>query len=91
MTQRRLDLTWLLLLAATSATWLIGDLEQGAAAAPVAAMAAVGVITFLKGRAVALHFMGLRRVKVFWRGLLLGWLVFVLGLVALAYWLGLKG
>ena len=33
--------------------------------------------------------MGLRRVKVLWRGLLLGWLIFVLGLVALAYWLAL--
>ena len=82
---RRLDLTWALLLLATLTTWLIGDLEQGATAAPVAAMATVGVITFFKGRAVALDFMGLRRITFLWRGLVLGWLALVLGLVALAW------
>jgi cytochrome c oxidase subunit 4 len=89
MQLRRLDLTWTLLLLATLATWLIGEMEQGAGAHLVPAMTAVGIITFLKGRAVALDFMGLRRVTALWRGLLLGWLVFVLGLVALAYWLAL--
>lgn len=91
MPTRRLDLAWLLLLAATLATWLIGDVIQGAGNNHLAAMAAVALITFLKGRAVALEFMGLRRVKVLWRALLIGWLIFVLGLVALAYWLGLPG
>ena len=89
MELRRIDLTWAFLLLATLATWLIGDLEQGATTAPVAAMAAVGAITFFKGRAVALDFMGLRPVKLLWRGLVLGWLSLVLGLVALAYWLAL--
>ncbi|MBL8446028.1 MAG: cytochrome C oxidase subunit IV family protein [Zoogloeaceae bacterium] len=86
---RRLDGAWGLLLAATFATWMIGDFDQGAARMPLAAMAAVAVITFVKGRVVVLDFMGLRRVSLFWRGLLLGWLIFVLGLVALAYGLGL--
>lgn len=90
MNPRRLDQTWILLLLATLATWLIGDVEQSNPTAPVAAMAVVAVITYLKGRGVVLDFMGLRRVKVLWRGLLLGWLIFVLGLVALAYWLALK-
>ena len=89
MELRRIDLTWAFLLLATLATWLIGDLEQGATTAPVAAMGAVGAITFFKGRAVALDFMGLRPVKLLWRGLVLGWLSLVLGLVALAYWLAL--
>lgn len=88
---RRLDLTWALLLLATLTTWLIGDLEQGATTAPIAAMATVGVIAFFKGRAVALDFMGLRGITFLWRGLVLGWLALVLGLVALAYWLSLPG
>ncbi len=77
-------------MVATLVTWLIGDLDQGRARVPAAAMLTVALITYFKGRAVVLDFMDLRRVKVFWRGLLLGWLIFVLGLVALAYWLGLR-
>lgn len=89
MNLRRLDLTWALLLLATFLTWRIG--EADASTGSLAAMAAVGLIAFLKGRAVALDFMGLRRVKFLWRGLLLGWLLLVLALVALAYWLALPG
>ena len=89
MNIRRLDLTWILLLLATLVTWRIGEAEQGLAGGDVAAMATVALLAFVKGRAVALDFMGLRRVKVLWRGLLLGWLGLVLGLVALAYWLAL--
>ena len=91
MNIRQLDLTWVLLLLATLVTWRIGEAEQGMAGGSVAAMAAVAGIAFLKGRAVALDFMGLRRVKALWRVLLLGWLILVLGLVALAYWLGMPG
>jgi cytochrome c oxidase subunit IV len=91
MNARRLDFTWALLLLATLATWLIGDVERGPGTTGATAMALVALITFLKGRAVTLDFMGLRRVKALWRGLLLGWLAVVLGLVALAYWLGLPG
>ena len=86
---RRIDLTWALLLLATFITWRIGEAEQGQAGG-IAAMAAVALIALLKGRAVALDFMGLRRVKALWRSLLLGWLVLVLGLVALAYRLGMS-
>ena len=85
---RRLDLTWALLLLATLLTWRIGEAESGGG---VAAMAVVGLIAFLKGRAVALDFMGLRGVNAMWRALVLGWLIVVLGLVALAYWLALPG
>ena len=87
MNIRRLDLTWIFLILATLVTWRIGEAEAGTSS--VAAMAAVALIAFLKGRAVTLDFMGLRRVKALWRGLLLGWLLLVLGLVALAYWLAL--
>jgi cytochrome c oxidase subunit 4 len=90
MELRRLDLTWALLLLATLVTWRIGEAEHPLGGEAVA-MAMVALIAFLKGRAVALDFMGLRRVKALWRGLLLGWLILVLGLVALAYWLALPG
>ena len=54
------------------------------------AMTALLVISFIKGRLVALDFMGLRGVKFFWRGLLIGWLLLVSALIALAYWIALK-
>mgnify|MGYP000190318261 CR=1 FL=1 len=47
-------------------------------------------ISFVKGRLVVLDFMGLRGVKFFWRGLLIGWLLLVSALIALAYWIALK-
>jgi cytochrome c oxidase subunit IV len=89
MNVKRLDLTWAFLLLATLVTWRIGEAEQGLAGGSVAAMATVALIAFFKGRAVALDFMGLRGVKALWRGLLLGWLILVLGLIALAYRLGM--
>ena len=85
MTTRRLDLTLAALLAATLATWGIDE----AGAAGVLAMIAMLALTFFKGRLIALEFMGLRPVKLFWRAMLIGWLVLVLGLIALAYWIGL--
>jgi hypothetical protein len=86
LNERRIDLAWGLLLAATCATWLIGESGSGGAAA----MALVALISFAKGRAVVLDFMALRGVRVLWRALLLGWLVLVLGLVALAYRLAMN-
>ena len=37
-----------------------------------------------------LDFMGLRGVKFFWRSLLIGWLLLVSALIAVAYWIALK-
>ncbi|MCB1901586.1 MAG: cytochrome C oxidase subunit IV family protein [Rhodocyclaceae bacterium] len=86
MTTRKLDITLAVLLTATLATWGIGE----AGAAGVAAMVAMLVLTFVKGRLIALDYMGLRPVRLFWRGMLVGWLVLVLSLIALAYWIGLS-
>lgn len=86
---RRLDLIWLILALATFSTWLIGDVWHLHPEITLPAMAAVLVLTVIKCRLVALDFMALRRVKVFWRGLVLGWVGCVLGLVTLAYWLSL--
>ena len=85
MTTRKLNLTLAVLLAATLATWSIGE----AGATSIVAMLAMLVLTFVKGRLIALEFMGLRPVKFFWRAMLIGWLVLVLCLIALAYWIGL--
>ncbi|WP_159692198.1 cytochrome C oxidase subunit IV family protein [Cognatazoarcus halotolerans] len=86
MTTRKLDITLAVLLTATLATWGIGE----AGAAGVAAMVSMLVLTFVKGRLIALDYMGLRPVRLFWRGMLVGWLVLVLSLIALAYWIGLS-
>jgi len=54
------------------------------------AMLTLLAISFVKGRLVVLDFMGLRGVKFFWRGLLIGWLLLVSALIAIAYWIALK-
>jgi len=81
----RLDFVWLVLLAATATTWWLGD--HGAAGPGV--MAALLALSFIKGRLVVLDFMALRGVRLMWRALLIGWLVLVASLIALAYGLSL--
>ncbi|MBL8483125.1 MAG: cytochrome C oxidase subunit IV family protein [Rhodocyclaceae bacterium] len=78
------DRSFIVLLAATAATWFIG--ESGAAGA--AAMTATLVLMLAKGRLVVLDFMGLRAVRGYWRLLLPGWLLFVAIVIALAFRLG---
>lgn len=85
MNTRQLNLVLVVLLLATVATFEIG--ERGVAG--TAAMAALLAIGFVKGRLVVLDFMGLRGVKFFWRGLLLGWLLLVSTLIAVAYWISI--
>lgn len=77
---------WLILLAATGATWWLGEI--GAAGTP--AIIAMLLIAFVKGRLIILDFMELRRAPVMWRLFLEGWLLFVAGLILLAYWMSLK-
>ena len=86
MNTRHLNIVLVVLLAATVATFEIG--ERGGAG--TAAMAALLTISFIKGRLVVLDFMGLRGVKFFWRSLLVGWLLLVSALIAVAYWIALK-
>lgn len=77
---------WLVLLVATGITWWLG--EMGAAG--TAAILAMLVIAFVKGRLVILDFMELRGAPLMWRLLLEGWLVLVGGLILLAYLISLK-
>ena len=53
------------------------------------AMAALLAISFVKGTAGGAGLHGPARVKFFWRGLLIGWLLLVSALIAVAYWIAL--
>ncbi|MBL8471562.1 MAG: cytochrome C oxidase subunit IV family protein [Rhodocyclaceae bacterium] len=75
------DKSFALLLAATAATFLIG--ETGAAGG--GALAGLLILMFAKGRLVVLDFMGLRAVRGYWRLLLPGWLLLVALLIAIAF------
>jgi caa(3)-type oxidase subunit IV len=77
---------WLVLLAATAATWQLGE---AGAAGPLAIVAMLA-LAFVKGRLVILDFMELRRAPLLWRLLLEGWLIVVASLILLAYWISLK-
>lgn len=80
---------WLILLAITAATYWIGEagLSGHGAMGPVLAMF---TLAFFKGLLVILDFLELRHAPAMWRWLVIGWLVFVLALVVLAYWIGLR-
>lgn len=82
---RRGTLTWLALIAATLATWTLG--EEGVSG-PLAVFSLLAIAA-LKSRAVILDFMGLRHAPLLWKGITLGWLAVVCALIALAYWKGM--
>ena len=90
MNTRQLNFVWVVLMLATLATFAIGEIGERIGIAGPLAMAALLAISIVKGRLVMLDFMGLRGVKFFWRGLLIGWLLLVSALIALAYWIALK-
>ena len=77
---------WLILLVATTITWYLGEVG----AAGTAAIVAMLLIAFVKGRLVILDFMELRTAPTMWRVLLEGWLILVSSLILLAYWISLK-
>ena len=83
----RLNAAWLLLLVITGVTFWLG--ESGSSVGSVAVALAVLGQAFVKGLVVALDFLELREAPPLWRWLVIGWLVLVLGLVLLAYTMGL--
>ena len=83
----QLNRSWMLLLAITGVTFWLG--ESGSAVGSMAVALAVLGQAFVKGLVVALDFLELREVPPLWRWLVIGWLVLVLGLVLLAYTMGL--
>ena len=90
MNTRHLNAVWAILLVATLATWAIGEAGERLGITGPLAMLTLLAISFVKGRLVVLDFMGLRGVKFFWRGLVIGWLLLVSALIAIAYWIALK-
>ena len=86
MSRHFLNVLWIALLVATVLTWLIGKTGHAGTQAVVAIL----VIAALKGWMIIYDFMALRRVRLLWRALVLGWLILVLALILFAYWLGLK-
>ena len=90
MNTRQLNFVWVVLMLATLATFAIGEIGERIGIAGPLAMAALLALSIVKGRLVMLDFMGLRGVKFFWRGLMIGWLLLVSALIAIAYWIALK-
>lgn len=78
------DLIFALLALATLASWWLGE---GAAASGqplgTAATLAVLALSAVKGTLIALDYMELRTAPALWRRAVMGWLVVVLGVIAL--------
>ncbi|PKM42414.1 MAG: hypothetical protein CVV05_18520 [Gammaproteobacteria bacterium HGW-Gammaproteobacteria-1] len=76
---------WLLLVILTGVTYLVGQ----AGLSGMAVVAFVLITTLFKSQMVVDHFMGLKRARPFWRGLLFGYLLIVCGMIGVAYYVGL--
>ncbi|MDA0188779.1 MAG: cytochrome C oxidase subunit IV family protein [Proteobacteria bacterium] len=79
---------WVALLAATAITWWLGESGAAGKTGTMAVLIMLG-LALVKGWLVIYDFMELRHAPMLWKTLLLGWLVFVLGMIVLAYWMGL--
>jgi hypothetical protein len=86
MSTHFLNVIWLALMVATVLTWLIG--KTNVLTTPM--VVAVLLISATKGWLIIYDFMALRRVRLLWRGIVIGWLFATLSVILLAYWLGLK-
>jgi len=75
---------WVVLLALTFTTFLIGKLGYGG----VTTVSFILLLTFIKTELVASFFMGLRQAPLLWRLVMLAYLLIVGGGIALAYILG---
>lgn len=78
-------LVWWLLVMLTLLTWWAGYAGFHGRWLVMALLASV----FIKGHFVIADFMGLREVALRWRLLVHGWLVLVLGLILVAYGMGM--
>lgn len=86
----RLTVIWLVLLVATAATWSMGEMGSTGGASGIGggwtSVLLLLAIAFIKSHLVARDFMGFKDASLLWRGLMLGWLVLVLGLIAIAFY-----
>lgn len=76
---------WLMLLALTVLSFSMTETAWSGNAVLVPVLLA----TLIKGRVVIDRFMALRHVAAFWRWLVLGWLIVVLGTIAYAFHISL--
>lgn len=76
---------WLVLLALTVVAWGVGQLKLGG----LTIVSAILLSTLVKGQMVVDFFMGLIRVRPFWRILMFAYLFIVIALIWLAYYIGL--
>ncbi len=81
---KRATFVWILLIILTLATYAVG--KAGLKGETVAGLLLLSV--FIKGHFVIADFMGLRNVKKQWRFLVHGWLIFIVGMIGVAYRLG---
>jgi hypothetical protein len=77
---------WLVLMILTGTTFAIGETGWSG----TAVMLTVLGTAVIKVEMVANYFMGLRRTRWLWRGLVLGWLILVSGLITIAYLMTVK-
>lgn len=80
---------WLVLLLATAITYWLGESGATSQAGSTAVFAMFG-LALLKGHLVIYDFMELRHAPAKWKAALMSWLTFVLGMILLAYWIGLR-
>ncbi len=83
-TPARATWVWLLLIVATLLTLGIG--ERGSAGLGIVAILAA--ISLIKGSAIILDYMALRHAPMFWRIIVIGWMIVIWSLIAIAYWTG---
>jgi hypothetical protein len=85
MTARRINTVALLLVIATGLSWWLGEGPAlGGHHLGTTAVLVVLALSAFKGALIALDYMELRRAPALWRRAVMGWLVVVLGLIAVA-------
>jgi len=75
---------WLMLVLLTFITYAVGKNDLGGPTIVWLLLASI----LLKGQLVADYFMGLKTVRSPWRWMVTGWLLFILGMIALAFSVG---
>ncbi len=78
------NIVWIILVLATGLSYWIAEGRPGQALGPLR-VGLLFALAAVKGWLVIDFFMGLRRAPVFWRRIVLGWLVAVCALLALVY------
>jgi len=77
---------WLALMLLTLTTYGIGEAGLGGLSIMLTVLGTAAV----KVQLVSNYFMGLRRTRWLWRGIVLGWLLLVTGLITIAYLITIK-